>query len=363
MVFRFRSALVLSAGLFFASGALGQDKPKIYLGASSKTLGYSPLWVATKKGFFDQQGLDVQLVLLRGVPMTVQALAANSLHFGSGGPEPYIEASERGLDFVVTGGIINGIAQFLVAGKNYKTYEDLRGATFGTASLSGGTITALREALKLKGLEYPRDYKLLVIAGGSSANLAALAIRSDRRDDGGRAAQLCCRRIGTQCHRPAERRYPPFSNQCVRGAPLLGGKKPSDDGALHEGDGARLSAGCSKTATPPSSFLSKEMQLKPVHALKGWEFYTQNRFWPPDGDVTLEGMKNNIRIYADQTGAKGPLPDRGQVRRSELSARSAERDRQDASEAIFDICSTFAVVSPRTRGPESFLEVACPSGH
>src|SRR6476469_2443623 len=52
--------------------------------------------------------------------------------------------------------------------------EDLRGATFGTSFLSGGMITALKEALKLKGLEYPRDYKLLVIAGGSSANLAAL---------------------------------------------------------------------------------------------------------------------------------------------------------------------------------------------
>jgi ABC-type nitrate/sulfonate/bicarbonate transport system substrate-binding protein len=69
---------------------------------------------------FYQQGLDVQLVLLRGVPMTLQALAAGSLHFGSGGPEPYIEASERGLDFVVTGGIINGMAQFLIAGRSYK---------------------------------------------------------------------------------------------------------------------------------------------------------------------------------------------------------------------------------------------------
>jgi len=132
-----------------------QEKSKIFVGASSKTLGYSPLWVATKKGFFDQQGLDVQLVLLRGVPMTLQALAAGSLHFGSGGPEPYIEASERGLDFVVTGGIINGMAQFLIAARSYKTYEDLRGATFGTSSLSGGIITALKEALKLNGLEYP----------------------------------------------------------------------------------------------------------------------------------------------------------------------------------------------------------------
>jgi hypothetical protein len=50
------------------------------------------------------------------------------------------------------------------------------------------------------------------------------------------------------------------------------------------------------------------MQLKLMHARKGWEFYTENRFWPPDGDVTMEGLKNNIRIYAEHSGAKGPLP-------------------------------------------------------
>ena len=151
MIVILRAVVVLLLTGMGWSYADAQDKPRIYLGASSKTLGYSPLWVATKQGFFDQQGLDVQLVLLRGVPMTLQALAAGSLTFGSGGPEPYIEASERGLDFVVTGGIINGIAQFLIAGKNYKSYEDLRGATFGTASLSGGTVTALKAALKIKG--------------------------------------------------------------------------------------------------------------------------------------------------------------------------------------------------------------------
>jgi hypothetical protein len=51
-------------------------------------------------------------------------------------------------------------------------------------------------------------------------------------------------------------------------------------------------------------FLSQEMKLKPQHARLGWEFYTQNRHWPPDGDVTIEGMKNNIRIYAELTGPK-----------------------------------------------------------
>jgi hypothetical protein len=60
---------------------------------------------------------------------------------------------------------------------------------------------------------------------------------------------------------------------------------------------------------PAVEFLSREIQLKPIHARKGWEFYTQNRLWPPDGAVTFEGMKYNIRIYADQTGVRGPLPD------------------------------------------------------
>ena len=284
-----------------------QEKPKIFVGASSKTLGYSPLWVATKKGFFDQQGLDVQLVLLRGVPMTLQALAAGSLHFGSGGPEPYIEASERGLDFVVTGGIINGMAQFLIAGRNYKTYEDLRGATFGTSSLSGGIITALKEALKLKGLEYPRDYKLLVIAGGSSANLAAL-----------QSGQIAATTVAVPLNYAAEESGLNIIGRLSEGIPHFQTNALVTRRAWAEKNrplAIRFMKGMLLTfrwmfQNPDAAveFLSKEMQLKPMHARKGWEFYTQNRFWPPDGDVTVEGLKNNIRIYAEQSGTKGPLP-------------------------------------------------------
>ena len=41
--------IALLAIMLTASTAVAQEKAKIYLGASSKTLGYSPLWVATKK--------------------------------------------------------------------------------------------------------------------------------------------------------------------------------------------------------------------------------------------------------------------------------------------------------------------------
>ncbi|HYA30555.1 MAG TPA: ABC transporter substrate-binding protein [Acidobacteriota bacterium] len=328
MTSQLRTIAALMCLVLNGFSAQAQDRAKIFLGASSKTLGYSPLWVAAKKGFFEQQGLDVELVLLRGVPMTVQALAAGSLQFGSGGPEPYIEASDRGLDVIITGGIINGLTQFIIAGRNYKTYEDLRGATIGASSLTGGITTALREALRLKGLEYPRDYKLIVIAGGSSANLAAM-----------QSGQIAATTVAVPLNYAAEDAgynmigrlidgIPKFQVNALvtkrswaeKNRPLMVRFMKAMVQALRWLHGNREAA---------VEFLAREMQLKPEHALKGWEYYTQNRLWPPDGDVTVEGMKYNIRFYADQTGAKAPLPDPAKyVDRSYLLEALKEIDRR-----------------------------------
>ncbi|MGZ8466481.1 MAG: ABC transporter substrate-binding protein [Candidatus Binatia bacterium] len=304
---KFAALLVLLVALF-SQRAPAQDKPKIFVGPSSKTLGYSPLWIGWKKGFFEQQGLDVEVVVLRGMPMVVQALAAGSIQFGSGGPEPFMESSDRGLDFIITGGVINGMTAAIVAGKKYKSFEDLRGTTVGSSSLTGGTVTAFREAMKQRGLEYPRDYKILVVAGGSSGNLAALQsgqisattvavpLNYAAEELGfhsiGRlldavpqfqSAALATRRSWAEKNRPLMVRFMKGMVQSLRW--------------MHNNKDATV------------EFLTKEIQLKPVHALKGWEYYTQNRIWPYDGEPNMEGMKHNIRVYYEQTGAKAPVPD------------------------------------------------------
>jgi NitT/TauT family transport system substrate-binding protein len=301
-------SVVLLVLLLLQAPSPAQERPRLYLGASSKTLGYSPLWVGAKRGLFDQQGLDVQLILLRGVPMTLQALAAGSLQIGSGGPEPYIEASERGLDFAIAGGIINGMAQVLIAGKNYKTVGDLRGGTIGASSLTSATVTALKEALKQKGLDYPRDYKLLIVAGGSASNLTAL-----------QSGQITATTVAVPLNHAAEElglntlgriidAVPNFQSATIvirrswaekNRAVMVRFMKAMVQSHrwLHDNRDAAV------------EFISKEMQLKPAHALKGWEYYTQNRLWPLDGGPNIDGMKNNLRIYAEQTGAKGQPPD------------------------------------------------------
>ena len=49
-------------------------------------------------------------------------------------------------------------------------------------------------------------------------------------------------------------------------------------------------------------------KLKPGHARKGWEYYTENRIWHPDADINMEGLQIAMQVYGEQFQAKGPLP-------------------------------------------------------
>jgi ABC-type nitrate/sulfonate/bicarbonate transport system substrate-binding protein len=127
-------------------------------------------------GFFDRQGLDVDLVVIRASDVGIQALAEAPGDRGERADAP-IAAVEKGLDLVMIGGIINGLTQSIMAAKKYKSYDDLRGATFGAISLTSGVTFALRQVLKVKaripaGLQAPCHRWV-------TANLCGLDHRSD----------------------------------------------------------------------------------------------------------------------------------------------------------------------------------------
>ena len=139
------------------------------------------LWAAWRLKYFEREGLDVEVVVMRGTAPGVQALIAGSISAGLLANDGPIAAVEQGMDLAM---IASGskITHMLIGGKNYKTWEDLRGATIGSSTLTSGTAFVLRRALKLKGLEYPRDYKLLAV-GGTGPSFAAMSCRPDRRGD------------------------------------------------------------------------------------------------------------------------------------------------------------------------------------
>ena len=89
--------------LLFLTGmddVAGQEKVRFPVSAASKTLGYSPLWVAHKQGFFDRQGLDAQLVLVSGADKSTMALMGGSVFASSGAIDAVIGATDQGADLV-----------------------------------------------------------------------------------------------------------------------------------------------------------------------------------------------------------------------------------------------------------------------
>ena len=103
-----RLLLTALCWLLLVAGTSVHEKVKFPVSASSKTLGYSPLWVASKMGFFDKQGLDVQLVLVAGADKSTMALVGGSVNVSSGGTDTVVAAVEQGADLVSIGGVING---------------------------------------------------------------------------------------------------------------------------------------------------------------------------------------------------------------------------------------------------------------
>jgi ABC-type nitrate/sulfonate/bicarbonate transport system substrate-binding protein len=159
--------------LLFPGLGQTQERIKFPVGVSSKVLGYGHLWAAWRQKYFEREGLDVEVVLMRGTAPAVQAMIAGSISAGLVANDGPIAAVEQGMDLaMIAGG--SKITHMLIGGKNTKTWEDLRGATIGSSTLISGTAFVLRRALKIKGLEYPRDYKLLNV-GGTTSSFAAMS--------------------------------------------------------------------------------------------------------------------------------------------------------------------------------------------
>jgi len=257
------------------------------------------VWLGTKRGFFEEVGLDVQPVLLRGTPIAVQALVGESLYLAMGSADAMVSAAVGGADLVCVAGVINGLTQAIVAGKKYKSFKELRGTTVGVQSLASGATTVLKRIFKKNGLEYPADYKLLAVGGGNF-NLAALA-----------SGQVAAAFLVVPLVFTAEEQgfnvlgyykdY--FPNYQLTVMSVKRGWAEKNRALLVRFLKGALKANrwlfANKEAA--SDFLAKEIQIAPELARKGWDYYTANRIWHPSLELNPDGMKLALEILAEET--------------------------------------------------------------
>src|SRR5215208_5089664 len=73
----------------------------------------APFWLAKDAGFFDQQGLDVELTYVAGAVTPAQSLTAGEAYFSSGGAASVTPARLAGADLILLGSQVD-IYQFQV---------------------------------------------------------------------------------------------------------------------------------------------------------------------------------------------------------------------------------------------------------
>lgn len=167
--------LALSFAGVPATEAQTLEKQNITLAVGGKNLFYYlPLTIAERKGYFKDEGLEVQIADFPGGAKALQAMVGGSADVVSGAYEHTINMQAKGQSIVaiVLEGRYNGIVLAVRKSKaaQYRSPKDLKGWKIGVTAPGSSTHMAVQNLLVKNGLK-PDD--IAAIGVGASAGAVA----------------------------------------------------------------------------------------------------------------------------------------------------------------------------------------------
>lgn len=131
-----------------------------------------PIYLGIQKGFFAEQGIDLEIRRFNGGRELMTAAAAGEVDAGSVGT-PVLLGAAKGLPVKIVGSpVAPGNPFLLVAHQQFKSVADLKGKKIGGGNLGGGSRQAFVAIAKANGFSLS-DFQVLD-TGGSSNSFAAL---------------------------------------------------------------------------------------------------------------------------------------------------------------------------------------------
>lgn len=151
------------------------EKSKITLGVGGKALlYYLPLTIAEQKGFFKEQGLEVEIQDFAGGARSLQALIGGSIDMVTGAYEHTIRMQARSQDIraVLELGRFPAISVMVKKGVKWDSPADFKGMTIGVTAPGSSTNILVQYAMAKAGLA-PNTASYVGI-GSSASALAAV---------------------------------------------------------------------------------------------------------------------------------------------------------------------------------------------
>jgi NitT/TauT family transport system substrate-binding protein len=146
---------------------------RVKLALPSKSLGYLPLFVALNRGFFKDENIDLEVVLM------LPDIAHNALFQGE---IDYHGAADSALRLAAKGAPIKTIFfgaalpnYFLMSAPPIHSVSELKGKYIGVSRFGGTTDLAARVALAKNGLDPQRDAVVIMIGLSATRNAALVS--------------------------------------------------------------------------------------------------------------------------------------------------------------------------------------------
>ena len=148
---------------------------KVRFSTSAISISELPFKVAQLKGFWREEGLDVEAILIRGA-VGMQALLGGSVDYTSASGST-IAAAVRGLPVKLVF-VSSAKPQFdLMAQPSIRSVQELKGKVIGISSRGGSNDLMTQMILQKNGLAPNKDVTLIIVGGQEESYLALRAGR------------------------------------------------------------------------------------------------------------------------------------------------------------------------------------------
>jgi len=158
------SIVVLMANMESAFAAEGADNlTRVRMGLAARSTTSMPFFVAKERGFFREEGLDVELIVMQAI-QTIQATMANSTQFASATGSA-VSSAVSGADIRVILAVTDQPSFDLIAQPSITSVQQLRGKKIGT-----GGVGSLAEILarRILSAHNVRPEEVIILATGPS---------------------------------------------------------------------------------------------------------------------------------------------------------------------------------------------------
>jgi NitT/TauT family transport system substrate-binding protein len=164
----------LAAAAVFLAMPLVQaaDLTPFKIGISAPVVTIFPVWMAEAGGFYEKEGLKVEVVNMEGGTRGIQVLLSGEIQAMHVGLAPAVLANKQGADLRLVTSTCNTIPITMFTPPDIKTAADLKGKTFGISTFGSETDIAISILLKKLGLS--RQDVTVSQIGGSAQRYAAL---------------------------------------------------------------------------------------------------------------------------------------------------------------------------------------------